>query len=184
MEAWLQGEWGTRVHGGELRADPWVWEPHPCQHFQGGWPWACQVLAHLEHEALPSSPLSHHQCVDCRAKGSPMGRRDDESQKIHPKDSFCRHRDISWRSTLYQALQMWHLISPWQWPHVAVHSERWANLLKIMGLASSRVKLEPGSLRDPNTRLVHHTPQCLPSTNDQFIRISRRAAGIFPMALK
>lgn len=63
-------------------------------------------------------------------------------------------------------------------------TERFRNLLKIVGLARSRVKFEPWPIRDSNTCPFHCTPQCLPSSSDQFISVSRRTSSVSSMALK
>lgn len=118
------------------------------QGFQGGQPWAWQTSDHLEGKAFSFSLLPHQHWLDTEPRPAPWENETMNHRKYSPRDSFCWHRDISWRSTLYQALPINCLISPWQWPHVAEGSERLHNLLKISALARSRVKSESGSIRD------------------------------------
>lgn len=145
----VQEVWENRVHrgtGGEDRSSGQITESEALPRLPGRmalgladarspWTWSCFFFP------PPAWTLTGH-----RAKADPMGRWDNESQKITPKDSIYWHRDISWRFILYQALLIHYLISPWQWPHVAVGMERLRNLLKICGLARSRVKFKPGSI--------------------------------------
>lgn len=127
----------------------------------------------LEHEAISFFLFSHQHWLDTEPGPAPWEDGTINHRKYTPKGSLCWHRHISWRSSLYQAFPIHYLFSAWQWPHVAVGSERLHNILRVSELARNSEIWTWIYQRLKNALSIVHHGACPPVT----ISLSKSAGG-------